>query len=190
MLRVGKQPLVGRSTGSPTLKEAARETMFCLVPQCQPSQLMVRSVPPLPGFSYRNNSRLGLSWWLISHESFLLQFFGLKNKYVVTCKWPEPIWFFCRNLEVLSKWSVLFEWVSRPCFSPFYFLREQSGKRWGKKHQMLGKLLKKDVHKVCHSIFSNYHLFLSFYNLVGFNNNNVKWKTLMHWWIFKVLNFL
>jgi hypothetical protein len=27
MLRVGKQPLVGRSTGSPTLKEAARETM-------------------------------------------------------------------------------------------------------------------------------------------------------------------
>jgi hypothetical protein len=26
MLRVGKQPLVGRSTGSPTLKEAARET--------------------------------------------------------------------------------------------------------------------------------------------------------------------
>jgi PIN domain nuclease of toxin-antitoxin system len=27
MLRVGKQPLVGRSTGSPTLKEAARETI-------------------------------------------------------------------------------------------------------------------------------------------------------------------
>jgi hypothetical protein len=30
MLRVGKQPLVGRSTGSPTLKEAARETIDSL----------------------------------------------------------------------------------------------------------------------------------------------------------------
>jgi hypothetical protein len=28
MLCVGKQPLVGRSTGSPTLKEAARETTY------------------------------------------------------------------------------------------------------------------------------------------------------------------
>jgi hypothetical protein len=30
MLRVGKQPLVGRSRGSPTLKEAARETSLNL----------------------------------------------------------------------------------------------------------------------------------------------------------------
>jgi hypothetical protein len=31
MLRVGKQPLVGRSTGSPTLKEAVRETTLPLL---------------------------------------------------------------------------------------------------------------------------------------------------------------
>jgi hypothetical protein len=34
-LRVGKQPLVGRSTGSPTLKEAARETKRALTPAKQ-----------------------------------------------------------------------------------------------------------------------------------------------------------
>jgi hypothetical protein len=33
MLRVGKQPLVGRSIGSPTLKEAARETIDSLASQ-------------------------------------------------------------------------------------------------------------------------------------------------------------
>jgi hypothetical protein len=40
MLRMGKQPLVGRSTGSPTLKEAARETRV----------VVANNTSPLTGF--------------------------------------------------------------------------------------------------------------------------------------------